>query len=274
MYTNSENFQTYSAKSAHEPVKFKEQLIQEGCYTTTSILKKKENSLQASSSTHLDDTRKDTCCNNEAGRIKRNMKYEKVRLVDQDTYNLNNSGTKYVSIGLDPLSDFECVLRICRAAHTEFISLNMHQFEEFVVKLPMLINELENDSGNDIILDTVGPYSLYSSINNVLVFKQGNIPKIFLALSSLRTFQLFTELYRQTMDNKINDVNIVTEFCTIDYFSNFILNELYCDRFLKFNIETCTDLIRRKYNNSPHMYELLVKYYHHIENIVSNSINW
>ncbi|KAK9885584.1 hypothetical protein WA026_012342 [Henosepilachna vigintioctopunctata] len=107
-------------------------------------------------------------------KMNRRMDREIVRLVSEEMFHLNNSGTKYVTVELDQFNDFQCRLGICRPSYCDFVSLKRNELDELLNKLPKIFSELSKNYQNEIFLDSVGLYSLYSGEHNKLVFIQNN----------------------------------------------------------------------------------------------------
>ncbi|KAF2888316.1 hypothetical protein ILUMI_17857, partial [Ignelater luminosus] len=95
------------------------------------------------------------------------LKYEKSRLLCETSLPLNNSGSKYIYLGLDPISNFAVSIRILKKGVDYGVRFTEETFRNFMDDLSYILTSLRH---NELVRHELSEYKLYNVGNDCLRF--------------------------------------------------------------------------------------------------------
>ncbi|KAJ3654290.1 hypothetical protein Zmor_013486 [Zophobas morio] len=132
----------------------------------------------------------------------RKIRNEKYRLLNERVFPLTKSGSKFVSIGVQPLRDYEVVIKLHNPQLTSAAWFVKDEFGELVKKLREYMPLVRN-VGCDMFLCDIGKYSVYVCKNRVIKFEPVNedvYEPLHLSVDTVQTFLSLSEFFSSLLE--------------------------------------------------------------------------
>lgn len=192
---------------------------------------------------------------------------EQTRLLDEKTLLLTKSGSKLVTVGVDPLAYNEPTVRMLNQKTRTGASFTKYEFEQLITALPRILSQIEDTEVVDGVHKIIGELKSHDALllpNRVVKFRNVSSAEdesVYLAEESLRTLlRLSSHLLTVLREMKESE----SFFPKLNQFAA----SLACTVFER-KIDVLTDdivyaEIAEKYNNDLLMVELYTKYYYSV----------
>lgn len=217
------------------------------------------------------DVQKKYGVSSEARDSENQLNREKRRLLSAMCLPLNNCGSKYIYIGLDPFNDFAPSVRILKSGVDDGARFTAVTFQDFMDNLAEVITHLKDGTLHnfglvDYKLETVGNqtfkfvpkkaggFELYMAISTLLKLQQmGNFifKKIeFLENCTANYTSNFNQLCEEVVDDAVSrqdlsvDINVVFKIMNVNHKQDVMLWELIykCPNFILKEVYMLLDL--------------------------------
>ncbi|KAF5277323.1 hypothetical protein FQR65_LT16013 [Abscondita terminalis] len=188
---------------------------------------------------------------------------ERKRLLAVTQVPLNNSGSKWVSIGLDPFRNFQPVVRITKSKIDLGVTLTRSSYEEFSKELGAILDGLKNDS---LPVTYIGNYEItlirgqeMCKFTHVKPATSNDFFELYIMHQSLNNFCKM----EQFILNVFNDVSKMV--CKFDSFCDDVAESVQSGNGVESALE---EILKSKYGNDNLLHEL----YYRFRNFVINSV--
>ncbi|KAJ3651485.1 hypothetical protein Zmor_017523 [Zophobas morio] len=117
----------------------------------------------------------------EKEKLRRKVTNEKYRLVDETILPLTRSGSKFISIGMQPFKDYEPVIKMYNPSLTAAAVFNHQEFIEFLEKLEVTEDKIR-DIPKDVMLFETRKHDVILKKGMVLQFKSTSEEDVYQSL--------------------------------------------------------------------------------------------
>lgn len=203
------------------------------------------------------------------------LKREKGRLNDCKEFPLTNSGSKMLSVGINPLAENEPTVKIVNSNGTSYIRFNIEEFAELIEKLPTIIDEIKaihqtRDGSNEELVMILTSYNVFLKPNNMAQFRPlcyGDT--MYLAKDTLKRLLFISSHIHDILDT-LNTAKNHDSYAAFDDIVQHIIEMLNECSHLSFD-DVITDVIHQM--SDPTLYELYSKFYVTIKHRVTETVN-
>lgn len=196
---------------------------------------------------------------------------ETLRLLDERRFPLTRSGSKYTSIGVDPIPFNEPVLRIRQRMTSGHISFDITEFEEFLAKLDEILNSIEDvDSPSGKTIASLKTYDVILLPHRVIKFSNGSDSNLCLVVDTLR---VFTYMGRLFLSQLYELKKRVRQFHQFEFFAVNLATATVRASEERLNEQIVFKVISELYSNSFSIYEMYSKFYYHVHREVAKIVS-
>lgn len=188
---------------------------------------------------------------------------ENLRLINESSFPLNHSGSKYVTVGVDPFTGYTPLIQVMQLNSTKVVCFDIADYEHFLLAVGRLLDNLENSEenhhqGSDVLMDQLRNYNVYLTYRGTIKFSyvHGGDNHISDMCMMKETLKMFTHIGNHILE-------IARQLNTKQYPDyGYFVTDLACAF-----TESCSepdkiifDVIKSKYENNNDLIELYCKF--------------
>lgn len=207
-------------------------------------------------------------------------KIEVGRLLDERTFWLTKSGSKFVSTGLDPLKNNEPTLQVRNRVHSKYISFRLPELEELLSSIPKILQSIEDipykaDENSDPFVSADDKYKIIAELRNynvlLLPYRVVKFRHNVLSVSvfdnvcmCIDTLKVFARMGEHFICQLYELRRRSTQVPRMEYFASELATKVVRDNGGTVNDECAFYVIKESCNDNCIAHDLYIKYYHHL----------
>lgn len=204
---------------------------------------------------------------------------EETRLIDERTFLLTKSGSKFVSIGIDPTSFNEPMLRILHRVCTGGVSFNIRELEELLASQQQILDgivdtaKMDDEDKYEILAKLIS-YDVLLLPNRTVKFRHTSKPQSSYDHVCMvdDTLKLFMCMGTQFLGKMLELRERRNKYPRLDLFTSDLACRVIQDSLDSLNDICARAVIKENYNDLFTTHELYSKFYYHIQKDVQRKV--